>query len=407
VKLPVITIFSGIFCGAEAVCRHVGAATGHRLIDDEAIVRRAADMSAMPAIKIRRTLSAKTSVFNAFTHEKEGSIAGLRLALATALQDGPAIVHGFSSLLMPASINPGLRVCIFADLPYRLRQADNLSRMDEKEALKRIRQRDDQSAAWTEYLFADRDPWDSRHYDLMLPMHRMDAPEAGLRIEGLLRDPAADGEGTAIQAQEDFLLAASVEMALFKAGHTASVSTGNGAVTLAIDKHSPMPPHLDAQLKSIAEAVPGVRSVALRMEGDGDPNRIYRQYRADVPSRVLLVDDEKEFVLTLSERLQLRDMGSAVVHDGESALTLIDEDEPEVIVLDLKMPGIGGLEVLKRVKATRPAIEVIVLTGHGSATDRRQCMALGAFAYMQKPVDIDDLSENLKKAHEKIRKFSA
>jgi DNA-binding NtrC family response regulator len=100
-------------------------------------------------------------------------------------------------------------------------------------------------------------------------------------------------------------------------------------------------------------------------------------------------------------------MGSAVVHDGESALTLIDEDEPEVIVLDLKMPGIGGLEVLKRVKATRPAIEVIVLTGHGSATDRRQCMALGAFAYMQKPVDIDDLSENLKKAHEKIRKFSA
>jgi two-component system, OmpR family, response regulator CpxR len=74
-----------------------------------------------------------------------------------------------------------------------------------------------------------------------------------------------------------------------------------------------------------------------------------------------------------------------------------------VMILDLKMPGIDGIEVLRRVKSTNPDIEVIILTGHGSETDRKVCLELGAFAYLQKPVDIDVLSETLKKANEKIQ----
>jgi DNA-binding NtrC family response regulator len=99
-------------------------------------------------------------------------------------------------------------------------------------------------------------------------------------------------------------------------------------------------------------------------------------------------------------------MGSAVAYDGESALAMIreHEDEPEVMILDLKMPGIDGIEVLKRVKQTRPEIEVIILTGHGSEEDRRTCLELGAFAYLQKPVDIDRLTETLKQANEKMRR---
>ena len=77
------------------------------------------------------------------------------------------------------------------------------------------------------------------------------------------------------------------------------------------------------------------------------------------------------------------------------------------MIIDLKMPGIDGMEILKQVKTTRPEIEVIVLTGHGSEADRKRCMQLGAFAYMQKPVDIDELSETLKKAHEKIQQFKS
>jgi YesN/AraC family two-component response regulator len=103
----------------------------------------------------------------------------------------------------------------------------------------------------------------------------------------------------------------------------------------------------------------------------------------------------------------MRDMGPAVAYDGESALNLINEDEPEVMIVDLKMPGIDGLEVLRKVKETRPEIEVIILTGHGHEADRELCMKLGAFAYLQKPLDINELSEIIKKANEKIRQKKA
>jgi DNA-binding NtrC family response regulator len=73
------------------------------------------------------------------------------------------------------------------------------------------------------------------------------------------------------------------------------------------------------------------------------------------------------------------------------------------MILDLRMPGIDGIEVLRRVKDTQPDIEVIILTGHGSEADKATCMKLGAFAYLQKPVDIDELSQTIRKANEKIQ----
>ena len=105
---------------------------------------------------------------------------------------------------------------------------------------------------------------------------------------------------------------------------------------------------------------------------------IYRRQDFEVPSKILLVDDEREFVQTLSERLMMRELGSAVAYDGESALEVAREDEPDVMILDLKMPGIDGIEVLRRVKKTQPAIEVIILTGHGSEADKKVCMESGS-----------------------------
>jgi len=150
------------------------------------------------------------------------------------------------------------------------------------------------------------------------------------------------------------------------------------------------------------EKLPGVKSVETRVGKGYHQADIYRKYDFEIP-KVLLVDDERKFVQTLSECLLVRDMGSAVAYDGESALNMINEDEPEVMILDLKMPGIDGLEVLKQVKATKPGIEVIILTGQGSESDEKICMELGAFAYLQKPVNIDILSETLKKAKEKMK----
>jgi DNA-binding NtrC family response regulator len=122
--------------------------------------------------------------------------------------------------------------------------------------------------------------------------------------------------------------------------------------------------------------------------------------------KVLLVDDEKEFVESLSERLRLRDLDADVVYDGEQALeALAHGDEPDVMVLDLRMPGIDGMEVLRRVRKTHPHMRVVILTGHGTDVDEKEAAELGAFEYMQKPVDIDHLDSTLRRAWKSLKQM--
>ncbi len=123
--------------------------------------------------------------------------------------------------------------------------------------------------------------------------------------------------------------------------------------------------------------------------------------------KVLLVDDEEEFVKALAERLKMRDLQSDLVYDGEQALDFVEKKEPDVMVLDLKMPGIDGIEVLKQVKKAYPGIQVIILTGHGTEKDEERARGLGAFDYLEKPVNIDTLVDRMKKAYRRRIEDSA
>lgn len=114
--------------------------------------------------------------------------------------------------------------------------------------------------------------------------------------------------------------------------------------------------------------------------------------------RVLLVDDESQFVEALAERLQLRGFEALVANDGAAALDLLERDLVRLVVLDLRMPEMDGLEVLRRIKEKWPKTQVIVATGHGDEEDRRKCLELGAFAFLSKPVNIKELSGLLKEA---------
>ncbi len=116
--------------------------------------------------------------------------------------------------------------------------------------------------------------------------------------------------------------------------------------------------------------------------------------------KILLVDDEEDYVRTMAERLKMRDLGSNVALNGEEALSLLEEDLPDVMVLDLKMPGMGGLELLEAVRSKYPSVQVIILTGHGSENEESIALRLGDFAYFQKPVDIQDLMAEVRKAGE-------
>jgi len=121
--------------------------------------------------------------------------------------------------------------------------------------------------------------------------------------------------------------------------------------------------------------------------------------------KILLVDDEEEFVKSLAERLSIRDLGPDIAYNGEQALSFVQVQEPDVMVLDLRMPGISGMEVLSQIRKNHPDIQVIMLTGHGNKDHEDQALRLGAFDYLEKPVDIDELVRKMRKAYEyKIQK---
>jgi DNA-binding NtrC family response regulator len=115
-------------------------------------------------------------------------------------------------------------------------------------------------------------------------------------------------------------------------------------------------------------------------------------------AKVLLVDDEKEFLETLSNRLELRGLKVSAVTSGEQAVIEAKEQEYDAIVVDLSMPGIDGLETLRRIKADNPGAEIIMLTGHGSIKSGVEAMKLGAADFLQKPVELSELLEKIGEA---------
>ncbi|MDY6974167.1 MAG: response regulator [Thermodesulfobacteriota bacterium] len=401
--MPVISIFSGTFCNKNPIIQAIHKSTGNKLVADKDIVAEASGLSGTSETKIERAFSARTSVFNKFTHERERSIAYLRFVLAQMLSNDNLVIFGSSSHLIPKQVHHVLRVCIIADMKSRISLAQKEQRLSENEAIKLIHKQDEDCASWVYNLFDKKDPWDVSLYDIVIPSDKMSAEEAASLVKENLAKDVVKSTKQSKKAVEDFLLAARVELSLLQEGHNVNVTAEDGKVLLTINKHVLLLGRLEHELESIANKVPGVQSVETRVGPGFHKADIYRKYDFEMPSKILLVDDEREFVQTLSERLDLRDIGSAVTYDGEAALELVKEDEPDVMILDLKMPGIDGIEVLRRVKETQPEIEVIILTGHGSEADRETCMKLGAFAYLQKPVDIKVLSDTIAKANEKIR----
>jgi len=114
--------------------------------------------------------------------------------------------------------------------------------------------------------------------------------------------------------------------------------------------------------------------------------------------RILLVDDEEDFASTLAERLVLRGFQAEVDTSGIDALRHIREHDFSVLILDVKMPGIDGLGLMAKIKRKHPDLPVILLTGHGSVANAETGMKKGAFDYLTKPIDIDELIEKIRNA---------
>jgi DNA-binding NtrC family response regulator len=118
---------------------------------------------------------------------------------------------------------------------------------------------------------------------------------------------------------------------------------------------------------------------------------------------ILVVDDEEEFRDLTSKRLEKKGLKVKAAESGEKALDILEHSYTDVVLLDVKMPGMDGIETLRRIRAMKPLVEVVLLTGHASVDSGIEGMKLGAFDYLMKPIDLEPLLEKLTDAYEKKR----
>jgi DNA-binding NtrC family response regulator len=119
------------------------------------------------------------------------------------------------------------------------------------------------------------------------------------------------------------------------------------------------------------------------------------------PIKILLVDDEGDFVEMLSLRLEAVGEEVTPAHSGAECLQVLEQRDVDVVILDVKMPGMDGIETLQEIKRRFPLVEVILMTGHGTVESAIEGQALGAFDYLLKPADFNELMEKLEAAREK------
>ena len=120
--------------------------------------------------------------------------------------------------------------------------------------------------------------------------------------------------------------------------------------------------------------------------------------------RLLFVDDEVEFLEPMAERLRRRQISCTTAQSGDRALEALKQEQFDCAVVDVKMPGMDGLDLLRRMRQDYPGVPVILLTGHASVELGVQGLELGAFEYLMKPVDLDELLDAVRRsAGQKVR----
>lgn len=118
---------------------------------------------------------------------------------------------------------------------------------------------------------------------------------------------------------------------------------------------------------------------------------------------VLVVDDEEEFREMMVKRLNKKGLVALAADSGQAALDHLEAKRIDVVLLDVKMPGMDGIETLRQIRVLKPLVEVVLLTGHASVDSGIEGMKLGAFDYLMKPIELEPLLEKLADAYEKKR----
>jgi len=398
--VAVITIDSATFCHGPEAADRAAKRLGISCLADREIFAAAAELAGAETGALERIVYGPAPVIAPSARRSAVAVAALRLAMIDAVAADGLVYHGLLGHLLSTTLNHVLRVCLAGTHDYRLAEAGQ-QEIGERDAKRRIKADDEARAEWID-LVVGLGSWDTNMYDIFVAMQKTPLDDTVDLICDHARRPVLALTGGGERTLADVRRAAAVNLELAREGHDVDVVCDAERATILIKKYSIFRDRQHRELEKIALGIEGVSSVEVRPGPSFKEPDISFKIDLDVPSKVLLVDDEQEFVNTLSERLETRQMTPAIAYDGEEALAMVADDQPEVMVLDLKMPGIDGIEVLRRMKRTHPETEVIILTGHGSTAEEELAAELGAFAYLRKPVDIEELTETMKAAYRKI-----
>jgi two-component system, OmpR family, response regulator CpxR len=394
-----VSLYCSEFTNENEVVSKLSSKLSLEVITDADLIGLASKKYSVAPNKMEHCMYKETSVFNKFTLERERCVSYFKAILAESLTKNNCLYYGFISFVIPSEITHVLKVLVSDNKKYRTKIA-SLEGFSEKEAGKLIKISDQRIISWADFL-CGKNAFDHSIHDIVIPASQIKENGGFELIDTHFKSDNVLETDHSTQAVRDLQITGNVEYALLENGHKVDVSVEKGHVLLQVNTSTFHFSKLTNRLTSIANAVNGVTGVEVRM-GEGCRTSIYRDQKFELPPKVLLVDDEIDFVQTLSERLKIRNFGSHAVYDGQQALDFIQEDDPDVMVIDLRMPGINGIDVLRQVKQTNPHIEVIILSGHGSLEDEQACMELGAFSFLHKPADLEKLSETIKAAYAKI-----
>lgn len=400
--MSVVGFCGGRFCRLEETARQTADRLGCTLYTDQDLAAKAAGLGPLSEGKLLAAMYERPGTLGGFSKLRSRAVPQLGLAMAELLTQDPAVFLGLGLHLVSPGVTHLLSVCLTADNDFRVAVAAAEEGLGARQARELIRRSDQAFRRWREFLLQPGD-WRAYDYDMVLPLGHKDMENVlDLILDAAASEPLRPTAGS-LTAVEDMALWARAQAGLALRGFyhpQFKTQVHRGRVTVEINKKILRLGKLTTALKTAVRQATGVETVETKMGPGYHRSDVYRQHTFVLPSKILLVDEQRDFVETLSERLRLRDMGVSVVYDAEQALEAIAAHEPRVVALDLRIPGVIGMEVLKKIKAHHPGVKVIVLTGHGSARDRSKCLKQGAFAFLQKPVEPDELTEVVRQAME-------
>ncbi len=395
--MAIIALINGSYCHGKDLAGRITHNLGYRNISDE-LFQTASDRFNVSRERLIRSLTGPQTLIGKLTKESDLNPIYLETVLAELMLSDNIVITNHPAYLVPGYIANILKICIIANQNYRIEQAVLKESVSEESASELI-QEYDTAMSYAANMLQDTTAYDKDLFDIVIPMHATSLDEA---LEQICTQAQSDQLKTSDEVKivaMDFLLSSKIKLAIAQAGHVTNVFSENGRVVIHINEQSLFMGKLESKLKNIAKTIPGVTDVITRLGSKFEPPSLNPWQNVNISPKIMLVDDEKEFVHTLSERLKTRNFESSIAYDGEQAIEMLNHDVPDVMVLDLMMPGIDGIETLRRVKNTHPKIEIIILTGHGSDAEQEAAEELGAYAYLRKPVAINELAKKMKEAY--------